>query len=244
MSEDGRSKHSIGNGWVQHTRPDGKRFYVNLDQDKRTWVRPEGEGILPEEGFDRCVTYDTRVIYKNGRYPEPELVDQNLGPNVHQPVTASSSKRGEDYDCAGWLERLYRMNAMTPPTTHKVDPTKQMTKYEDVAGSTLSLLTNGQAASEKMADASVALSASERARALDDARPMTGDGHKWRPTAYTGDGSGQFDIGAPWEKTPHAPWTKTGQAQGSTYKQQFTPESPQYKVDTFQAGSDAQRPLQ
>eukprot|EP01060_Flectonema_neradi_P015267 TRINITY_DN21928_c0_g1_i1.p1 TRINITY_DN21928_c0_g1~~TRINITY_DN21928_c0_g1_i1.p1 ORF type:complete len:190 (+),score=24.43 TRINITY_DN21928_c0_g1_i1:68-571(+) len=90
MGKDGRSELTIGNGWVEHERPDGKRFFVNPESGKRTWTRPSD--ALPEQHFDRCLPFVQKMKYE-GRYP--------VG-----IVTTTA----DGYDCQSFLERLYDIN--------------------------------------------------------------------------------------------------------------------------------------
>ena len=88
----GRTEMDIGNGWVEHIRPDGKRFYVNNDTGKRTWVRPKEEGVMVKSEFDRCEGLVSKMTY-NGRFP--------MG------MEATVADAG---DCQAFLQRLYSAN--------------------------------------------------------------------------------------------------------------------------------------
>eukprot|EP01063_Lacrimia_lanifica_P010583 TRINITY_DN1731_c0_g1_i1.p2 TRINITY_DN1731_c0_g1~~TRINITY_DN1731_c0_g1_i1.p2 ORF type:complete len:178 (+),score=74.74 TRINITY_DN1731_c0_g1_i1:69-602(+) len=91
MGKEGRSEMEIGNGWVEHTRPDGKRFYVNEEKNKRTWTRPT-QGVVPEEDTDKCRPFVSRMQYE-GKYPK-----------------AIETVTNDGYDCETFLEKLYSLN--------------------------------------------------------------------------------------------------------------------------------------
>ena len=90
MGKDGRSEMKIGNGWVEHERPDGKKFYVNAETGKRTWTRPSD--ALPEQNFEKCSPFVQKMQY-DGKYPVGVETVANDG-----------------YDCQSFLTRLYDIN--------------------------------------------------------------------------------------------------------------------------------------
>eukprot|EP01064_Diplonema_japonicum_P030763 TRINITY_DN5310_c0_g1_i3.p1 TRINITY_DN5310_c0_g1~~TRINITY_DN5310_c0_g1_i3.p1 ORF type:complete len:178 (+),score=69.86 TRINITY_DN5310_c0_g1_i3:69-536(+) len=90
MGKEGRSEMDIGEGWVEHERPDGKKFYVNSSSGKRTWSRPDE--AMPEADFQKCGGFVQKMKY-DGKYPKGiETVAQ------------------DGYDCESFLERLYDAN--------------------------------------------------------------------------------------------------------------------------------------
>ena len=92
MGLEGRTEMDIGNGWVEHVRPDGKQFYVNNDTGKRTWVRPKEEGVMEKSEFDRCEGLVSKLTYE-GRFPKD-----------------LETKVADAGDCNAFLERLYSAN--------------------------------------------------------------------------------------------------------------------------------------
>ena len=90
LGKDGRSELMIGNGWVEHQRPDGKRFFVNTETGRRTWSRPDD--ALPEQYFERCSPFVQKMQYE-GLYPK-----------------GLQTIASDGYDCQSFLERLYTIN--------------------------------------------------------------------------------------------------------------------------------------
>ncbi|KAJ9468793.1 hypothetical protein DIPPA_64255 [Diplonema papillatum] len=89
MGKEGRSELDIGNGWTEHERPDGKKFYVH-ENGKRTWQRPVS--ALPLTDFQKCNAYVQTMKYE-GRYPKGIETTANDG-----------------YDCESFLSKLYAVN--------------------------------------------------------------------------------------------------------------------------------------
>eukprot|EP01061_Rhynchopus_euleeides_P019593 TRINITY_DN32186_c0_g1_i1.p2 TRINITY_DN32186_c0_g1~~TRINITY_DN32186_c0_g1_i1.p2 ORF type:complete len:162 (+),score=38.91 TRINITY_DN32186_c0_g1_i1:114-599(+) len=92
MPLEGRTEMRIGKGWVEHERPDGKLFYVNSDTGARTWKRPEDQGVLEKQDFERCDGFVTKMKYE-GRFP----------------IGVDTLAR-DGSDCTAFLNRLYEAN--------------------------------------------------------------------------------------------------------------------------------------
>eukprot|EP01059_Diplonema_ambulator_P033373 TRINITY_DN6946_c0_g2_i1.p2 TRINITY_DN6946_c0_g2~~TRINITY_DN6946_c0_g2_i1.p2 ORF type:complete len:155 (+),score=65.54 TRINITY_DN6946_c0_g2_i1:79-543(+) len=90
MGKEGRSEMDIGEGWVEHERPDGKKFYVNNVTGKRTWQRPNE--ALPETDFQKCQGFVQKMKYE-GKYPK-----------------GIETVASDGYDCESFLEKLYEVN--------------------------------------------------------------------------------------------------------------------------------------